>query len=116
KNFIDGFFDLTGLDTKLTNINAVVGQNGAGKSTVLDIIRSKFIEHQYALPQSRFLFLFELDNADEPIVVRNDFRERSIAELQYVIEKPIKKGFDKFFLVKNETTKVELNQPLQKKI
>lgn len=72
-NYIDGFFDLTKLNSKLTNINAVVGQNGAGKSTLLDIIRSKFIANKNALPQTRTLFLVELDHIEEPIILRNDF-------------------------------------------
>lgn len=72
KNFIEEFFDLTLLESKLTNLNAIVGQNGAGKSTILDIIRSQFIPHKYALPHSRALLLIEDEN-QEPAVLRNDF-------------------------------------------
>ncbi|MCF0055345.1 ATP-binding cassette domain-containing protein [Dyadobacter sp. CY356] len=73
KNFIPNFFNLTNLETKVTNITAIVGQNGAGKSTLLDIIRSEFIQHEYALPQSKSIFLMEVDDHANPLVLRNDF-------------------------------------------
>lgn len=95
-NYIDGFFDLTKLDSKLTNINAIVGQNGAGKSTLLDIIKSEFIEQKYALPQTNSLFLIEIDELDEPIVLRNDF--------------------EKIFLLKSKTEKIELKHPLKNRL
>jgi energy-coupling factor transporter ATP-binding protein EcfA2 len=70
--FISDFFNLTDLQSKVTNLTAIVGQNGAGKSTLLDIIRSEFIEHEYALPQSSSLFLVEVDGK-HPFILRNDF-------------------------------------------
>lgn len=74
EKFISNFFNLTDLQSKITNLNAIVGQNGAGKSTLLDIIRSEFIEHEYALPQSNSLFLVEIDGS-YPIILRNDFKK-----------------------------------------
>lgn len=41
-NFIEGFFDQTKLKSQIELISAIVGKNGAGKSSVLDIIRSFF--------------------------------------------------------------------------
>jgi predicted ATP-binding protein involved in virulence len=74
--FIIDFFNLTQIESKITNINAIVGQNGAGKSTILDIIRSEFIEHKHALPESNALFLVETDDASGvPLILRNDFRK-----------------------------------------
>ena len=73
ENFIPDFFNLTNLASKVTNLNAIVGQNGAGKSTLLDLIRSEFIGHEYALPQSNSLFLIEIEGAEDPIILRNDF-------------------------------------------
>ncbi len=74
--FINDFFNLTQIESKITNINAIVGQNGAGKSTILDIIRSEFIEHKHALPESSALFLIEIDDDSElPLILRNDFRK-----------------------------------------
>lgn len=72
--FIPDFFNLTKLDSKVTNLAAIVGQNGAGKSTILDIIRSVFIDHKYALPQSNSLILLENDDQLQvPLILRNDF-------------------------------------------
>ncbi|MRX46562.1 AAA family ATPase [Pedobacter puniceum] len=73
ENFIPDFFNLTNLASKVTNLNAIVGQNGAGKSTLLDLIRSEFIGHEYALSKSNSLFLIELEGAEDPIILRNDF-------------------------------------------
>lgn len=75
EKFIDNFFNLTDLESKVTNLTAIVGQNGAGKSTLLDIIRSLFIENKYALPQSNSLFLVEVEGQTEPSILRNDFKK-----------------------------------------
>jgi predicted ATP-binding protein involved in virulence len=75
EKFLADFFNLTDLQSKVTNLTAIVGQNGAGKSTLLDIIRSEFVEHEYALPQSNSLFLVEVDDQFEPSILRNDFKK-----------------------------------------
>lgn len=90
EKFIPDFFNLTNLQSKVTNLNAIVGQNGAGKSTILDIIRSEFIEHEYALPQSNSLFLLEMDKG-YPVVLRNDFHKTVIlvettGQIKHLIE------------------------------
>ncbi|MBI3217896.1 MAG: hypothetical protein HYZ44_00120 [Bacteroidetes bacterium] len=79
ENFIPDFFNLTKLASKVTNLNAIVGQNGAGKSTLLDLIRSEFIRHGYALPQSKSLFLIEIEGEEDPVFLRNDFNKIFIA-------------------------------------
>lgn len=71
ENFIKDFFDLTRVDSKVTNINAIVGQNGAGKSTLLDIIRSQFIEYENALPTSQLIILVESDESELPLILVN---------------------------------------------
>jgi ABC-type Mn2+/Zn2+ transport system ATPase subunit len=38
EKFIPDFFNLTELQNKVTNLNAIVGQNGAGKSTFLKML------------------------------------------------------------------------------
>ncbi len=73
--FIEGFFQLTNCDTVLTNISAIVGQNGSGKSTILDIIRSVFINSIFALPQCKKLILCERINDHKPTLLINDFGE-----------------------------------------
>lgn len=62
EEYIEGFFDITKLDSKLISVNALVGQNGSGKSTIFDIIRSMFIDNPFALPHSNPYLLFEMDN------------------------------------------------------
>jgi predicted ATP-binding protein involved in virulence len=94
--FIPDFFNLTELQSKVTNLNAIVGQNGAGKSTLLDVIRSEFIEHEYALPQSNSLFLVEIDGK-HPLILRNDFKKVFLHETtpQSTYEIELKKGVSK---------------------
>ncbi len=96
EKFIPDFFNLTDLQSKVTNLTAIVGQNGAGKSTLLDIIRSEFIEHEYALPQSNSLFLVEVDGK-HPLILRNNFKKIFLHETTsrntYEIE--LKKGVSK---------------------
>jgi predicted ATP-binding protein involved in virulence len=64
-NFIEGFFDQTSLASKLLSVNAIVGQNGVGKSTIFDSIRSVFIKNPYALPINNTFLFFETENAAE---------------------------------------------------
>lgn len=73
EKFIADFFNLTDLTSKVTNLTAIVGQNGAGKSSLLDIIRSEFIENKNALPSSKSLFLVEVSESLPPVILRNDF-------------------------------------------
>jgi energy-coupling factor transporter ATP-binding protein EcfA2 len=75
EDFIPDFFNLTDLQSKVTNLTAIVGQNGAGKSTLLDIIRSEFTSNRNALPASKCLFLFEVEGRSKPIISRNDFNK-----------------------------------------
>ena len=71
--YIEDFFDTTGLKSKLLSINAVVGQNGVGKSTIFDSIRSIFIDHPSALPINNTFLFFETENISELKVASNIF-------------------------------------------
>ena len=64
-DYIEGFFDQTKLKSKLLSVNAIVGQNGTGKSSIFDSIRSIFIENPYALPLNNTILFFETDNVKE---------------------------------------------------
>lgn len=88
EKYIPNFFQLTDTHSKVTNLNAIVGQNGAGKSTILDIIRSQFIQHEYALPQSRSIFLAEIDEG-KPVILRNDFEKVKLIETSQTANKTI---------------------------
>jgi predicted ATP-binding protein involved in virulence len=57
--FIERFFDISGSTVGLENVSAIVGQNGVGKSTVLDIIRSSFIDNTHALPYVKCMLIIE---------------------------------------------------------
>lgn len=70
-NYIEHFFDQTNLKSRLLNINAVVGENGAGKSSVFDAIRSIFIDNPFALPINNTFLFFETDNETELKVASN---------------------------------------------
>ena len=57
--FQEEFFNISGSHKKLSNVSAVVGQNGVGKSTILNSIRQHFIEKPNALPFCNSVMLFE---------------------------------------------------------
>lgn len=73
EEFIEELFQLTDTESRITQLSAIVGQNGAGKSTILDVIRSLFIDSKYALPVSKSLFLIESNEDSLPLVFNNDF-------------------------------------------
>jgi predicted ATP-binding protein involved in virulence len=63
--FISGFYDVSGSKISIQNVSAIVGQNGVGKSTLLDVVRRGFINHTNALPRVKCLLLFENWNVKE---------------------------------------------------
>lgn len=73
--FIDNFFNDTDALSKLTLISAIVGQNGAGKSSLLDCIRSGFVEYRQAFPHSRLALIGEDDYDSIPFVMFSTFSD-----------------------------------------
>lgn len=73
--YIDGFFNDTNASSKLTLISAIVGQNGAGKSSLLDCIRSGFVEYRQAFPHSRMALIGEDDDDSIPFVLYSSFSD-----------------------------------------
>lgn len=59
--FISNFFNISKSNSNVNLLSAVVGQNGVGKSTILDIIRSSFVENDYSLPYNNSVILVEVD-------------------------------------------------------
>jgi ABC-type dipeptide/oligopeptide/nickel transport system ATPase component len=60
--YVEGLFNVSNSTVKINLITAIVGENGTGKSSVLDCIRSLFIEHKYALPSGDITVLVEDGN------------------------------------------------------
>ena len=60
ENYIPNFFNISGNECKIELLSAVVGQNGVGKSSVLDVIRKTFVEHIYSMTYSVSAILVEV--------------------------------------------------------
>jgi len=73
--FIDNFFNENAALSKLTLISAIVGQNGAGKSSILDCIRSGFVEYRQAFPHSRLALIGEDDSDSIPFIMFSSFSD-----------------------------------------
>lgn len=71
--YISDFYNLDDRHNNLNLISVVVGQNGAGKSSLMDVIRSTYVEHNYSLPHNKTLLLFEKEGIDFPLLGRCDF-------------------------------------------
>lgn len=59
--YIPDFFNISGSNCKVDLLSAIVGQNGVGKSSVLDIIRRVFVKHSSYLAYANSTVLVELD-------------------------------------------------------
>lgn len=68
---IQNFFNISESDCKINLLSAVVGQNGVGKSTVLNMIRSVFVENTYSLPYSILTVIVEIDG--ETKILQSNF-------------------------------------------
>ena len=85
--YLKGFFNLTNIDSKILNLSSIVGQNGAGKSTILDLIRAHTTKNQYyAFPWFEALFLIEEEDTPLPIIILNDFGKVYLEESGELIE------------------------------
>ncbi len=73
--YIDDFFSETNAKSNLSLISAIVGQNGSGKSSLLDCIRSGFIEYRQAFPHSLVALIGENDNEPYPFIMFSNFTE-----------------------------------------
>ncbi|MGQ7945067.1 AAA family ATPase [Flavobacterium sp. WC2509] len=62
EQYIESFYNIANSKSNLNSISAIVGENGAGKSSILDCIRSMFIEYPYALPGGIITAVVEIDD------------------------------------------------------
>lgn len=61
EKYIPNFFNISDSVCKVELLSAVVGQNGVGKSSVLDVIRKIFVEQIYSMPYNDSTILVEVD-------------------------------------------------------
>lgn len=61
EKYIPNFFNIANSNCSVQLLSAIVGQNGVGKSSALDVIRGVFVEHIYSMPHSLSTVLVEID-------------------------------------------------------
>lgn len=61
KQFIPDFYNVVDSETKVELVSAIVGENGIGKSSILDCIRATFIKYPYALPYRDLTGIIEVN-------------------------------------------------------
>lgn len=61
EKYIPYFFNISESLCNVELLSAVVGQNGVGKSTILDIIRGAFVKYPYSMPFTNCVILVEID-------------------------------------------------------
>jgi predicted ATP-binding protein involved in virulence len=66
--YIPNFFDISESACKIKLLSAIVGQNGVGKSTILDCIRSIFVEHTYSMPHNISTVLVEVNGETKVLI------------------------------------------------
>ncbi len=71
--FIEGFFNVSDSKCKVNILSAIVGENGVGKSSILNIVRSVFIKYPYSLPSSISTIIVEID--DQPYILESNYNE-----------------------------------------
>ncbi|MFP9114440.1 AAA family ATPase [Flavobacterium sp. RHBU_3] len=61
EKYIPNFFNISNSECPIELMSAIVGQNGVGKSSVLDVIRKTFVEYVYSMPYNDSTILVEVD-------------------------------------------------------
>ncbi|MBK7041937.1 MAG: AAA family ATPase [Bacteroidetes bacterium] len=65
------------MPNKLTLVSAIVGQNGAGKTSVMNCIRACFLEKPGAFPRDKIIILFE-NETDSILSVYSNYEHKEI--------------------------------------
>jgi len=88
--YLDNFYDISKGKVSVSNLSAIVGKNGVGKSSILNVIRSFHIQHKNALPYSDSVLLF-LDKDENLLYIdtSSDYKFEIIgSQFTLVVKKP----------------------------
>jgi len=70
--YIRGFFNITESKCSIQLLSAVVGQNGVGKSSILDIVRSIFVKNIQSMPHSLSTVLVEVNGVTKVLYTNSN--------------------------------------------
>ncbi len=71
EKYLNNLFNIR--NSKINLLSAIVGQNGVGKSSILDVLRSVFIENPYSMPHHSSVILVEKDG--ETKILKSNFEK-----------------------------------------
>ena len=75
EKYIPNFFNISESDSKIELLSAIVGENGVGKSSILDIIRSVFSDpYIFAFAHSIFVVLVEIEGKTKVLYSNTSFK------------------------------------------
>ena len=81
EKYISNFFKIAKSDCGIQLLSAVVGQNGVGKSSILDVVRGVFVKHIYSMPHSLSTVLVEI-NGETKVLSSNFEAVYLVADLE----------------------------------
>ena len=75
EKYIPKFFNISESDSKIELLSAIVGENGVGKSSILDIIRSVFSNpYIFGFPHCIFVVLVEIEGKTKVLYSNTSFK------------------------------------------
>lgn len=75
EKYIPDFFNISGSKCNVKLLSAIVGENGVGKSSFLNVIRKAFVEHVNSMPHSIATILVE-DEGELKVLFSNSHNRR----------------------------------------
>lgn len=88
EKYIPNFFNISESDSKIELLSAIVGENGVGKSSILDIIRSVFSNpYIFGFPHCIFVVLVEIEGKTKILYSTTSFEYFFSKESAKKIEK-----------------------------
>lgn len=86
EKFIPGFFNIAESNCKISLLSAIVGENGVGKSSFLNIIRTVFADHIYAFPDNICVILAEFEGETKILFQSSEYSSIYIKEFDRHIQ------------------------------